>query len=77
MSFNLSHNWPRHTPHLPIEFVTFRANKEIGEMKMSISIGALVLVAVTSGPDNQIQELQKMVQELRQEVSELKMNQND
>ena len=44
---------------------------------MSVSIGALILVAVTSGQDGQIKELQEMVQELRQEVSELKMNKDD
>ena len=44
---------------------------------MSVSIAALALVAVTSGQDGQIQKLQEMVQELRQEVSELKMSNKD
>ena len=43
---------------------------------MSISIGALVFVAVAAGPDNQIQTLQKLVHELREEVAELKNDKN-
>lgn len=39
---------------------------------MDISIGALILVLGTAGTDDQIQTLQKLVHELREEVSELK-----
>ena len=44
---------------------------------MSVSIGALVLVAIASGQDDQVKVLQEMVQELRQEVSELKINKSE
>jgi hypothetical protein len=43
---------------------------------MNISIGALVLAAVAVGQDDQVQVLQKIVHELREEVAELK-NQNN
>lgn len=41
-------------------------------INMSVSIGALVLVAITTVQDSQITVLQEMVLELREEVSELK-----
>ena len=44
---------------------------------MSISIGMLALVALTAGQDDQVRVLQEMVQELRQEVSELKNKKSD
>ena len=45
---------------------------------MSISIGALVLMAVaSSGQDDKIQTLQKLVHELREDVSELKNQKNE
>lgn len=45
---------------------------------MSISIGALILMAVVStGQDDQIQALQKLVHELREDVSELKNEKNE
>ncbi len=42
---------------------------------MDISIIGLVLVAATGGPDTQIQELRDLVNELREEVVELRNNQ--
>jgi len=42
---------------------------------MDISIIGLILVATTGGPDNQIQELRDLVNELREEVAELRTNQ--
>ena len=44
---------------------------------MSISIGALMLVAIVGGQDDQIKVLQEMVHELREEVSELKIEKSD
>jgi hypothetical protein len=44
---------------------------------MSISIGALVLVAIVCGQDDQIKVLQEMVHELQEEVSELKNKKNE
>ena len=45
---------------------------------MNISIGALVFVAVaSSGQDDKIQTLQKLVQELREDVSELQNQKNE
>ena len=45
---------------------------------MSISIGALILMAVaSSGQDDKIQTLQKLVHELREDVSELKNQKNE
>ena len=44
---------------------------------MSISIAVLALAALTAGQDNQVRVLQEMVQELRQEVSELKNKKSD
>jgi hypothetical protein len=45
---------------------------------MSISIGALVLMAVSSsGQDDKIETLQKLVHELREDVSELKNQKNE
>ena len=42
---------------------------------MGISIIGLILVAAVGGPNNEIQELRDMVQELQEEVAELKNNQ--
>ena len=42
---------------------------------MVISVIGLILVATTGGPDNQIQELRDLVNELREEVAELRTNQ--
>ena len=42
---------------------------------MDVLIIGLILVAATGGPDNEIQELHDLVNELREEVAELRNNQ--